>query len=137
MTAFLTSIYSTRLLYLVFLNTASTSKLALSSVKENGTAISLALGLLSLCSIFNGYLLSEIFVGVGSDYFSNLIFMSTNRFGGISGEFLAAGQKNVPFFFSVVGIFGLLTSSYSQSLLLFFSKERSLVYFARQFLTFR
>jgi NADH-ubiquinone oxidoreductase chain 5 len=119
------------------LNTASAPKVIFNSVRENGTAISLALGLLSLCSIFNGYLLSEVFIGAGSDYFSNLIFLSANHFGGISGEFLSAEQKNIPFFLSLAGIFGFLISSYICSLFLFSKKEKFLVYVIHQFLTFR
>jgi len=80
-------------------------KSTFASIKENGTSISLALLILSILSIFNGFLLSDIFIGCGTDYFSNMIFTSVNHFSSLSGEFTSASQKNIPFILSLGGIF--------------------------------
>jgi len=111
-TALLTAAYSTRLLFLIFLNSVALNKKTFESTQESGWAIGLALGVLSLFSIFNGYTFSDLFTGAGSDYFSNIIGQSINRFSLISIEFIHPIKKNIPFVFSMVSTILVLSVSY-------------------------
>jgi len=112
-------------------------KSTFASIKENGTAISLALLILSILSIFNGFLLSDIFIGCGTDYFSNMIFTSVNHFSSLSGEFTSASQKNIPFILSLGGIFSSLFLFFNSSNFLLNIKENKFFYNLHQFLYFR
>jgi NADH-ubiquinone oxidoreductase chain 5 len=137
LTAFMTSLYSTRLIYLVYLNTISSARRARHLTKENGLAISFSLVLLSFASVFNGFVFSEFFVGLGTDYFSNLIFNSPNHFGSILGEFLPAKLKNLPFFLCLCAISVFLVCSSSQSQMLLQLKKSKALFLTFQFLSFR
>ena len=136
-TAFLTALYSTRLLYLVFLNIVCHSQHLFKNLKENGFAISLSLLVLSTSSVYNGFLASDLFLGMGSNYFSNIIFSSVNRFNLISSEFVSSSIKNLPFFLSCLAVFLVFFSSLKFSLSLSCLKRNRMFHTLHQFLFYR
>lgn len=74
-TAFLTSIYSFRTLYIVFLGRTSIYRTASKQIHEVPQIMAFSLFILALGSIFSGYFFFDMFVGLGSDFFENSIFI--------------------------------------------------------------
>nr|YP_009739401.1 NADH dehydrogenase subunit 5 [Tricholoma terreum]QIC20245.1 NADH dehydrogenase subunit 5 [Tricholoma terreum] len=86
-TAGITAFYSFRLISLVFLTTPNGQKQAYLNSHESNFAVILPLLILSLFSIFFGYIFSDLFVGVGSDFFGNSLFIHPNNISIIEAEF--------------------------------------------------
>lgn len=104
LTAFFTSVYSFKLIFFVFF---SKSNLYNKSIKfnENNIFILIPLFVLSLLSIFIGYIFSELFVGVGSNYINNSIYIKFLHFNNIESEHLWFLIKNIPLILTFFGIF--------------------------------
>jgi len=63
-----------------------------------------ALTILSIGSLFSGYLLKDSFVGVGSCFWGNSIFKLEFNTIGLDLEFIPLFIKNIPLFFSSFGM---------------------------------
>lgn len=87
LTASLTAFYSFRLISLVFLTTPNGNKQNYLNVHESNAIILIPLFLLSLLSIYFGYIFSEIFIGIGSDFFGNALMIHPNNLHMIESEF--------------------------------------------------
>jgi NADH-ubiquinone oxidoreductase chain 5 len=86
-TAGITAFYSFRLISLVFLTTPNGQKQSYLYSHESNLAVILPLLILALFSIFFGYIFSDLFVGVGSDFFGNSLFIHPNNISIIEAEF--------------------------------------------------
>jgi NADH-ubiquinone oxidoreductase chain 5 len=86
-TAGITAFYSFRLISLVFLTTPNGSKQTYLNSHESNITVIIPLLILALFSIFFGYVLSDLFVGVGSDFFGNSLFIHPNNISIIEAEF--------------------------------------------------
>nr|QIC20163.1 NADH dehydrogenase subunit 5 [Tricholoma matsutake]UIX25600.1 NADH dehydrogenase subunit 5 [Tricholoma matsutake]UIX25628.1 NADH dehydrogenase subunit 5 [Tricholoma matsutake]UIX25656.1 NADH dehydrogenase subunit 5 [Tricholoma matsutake]UIX25683.1 NADH dehydrogenase subunit 5 [Tricholoma matsutake] len=86
-TAGITAFYSFRLISLVFLTTPNGQKQSYLNSHESKIAVILPLLILALFSIFFGYIFSDLFVGVGSDFFGNSLFIHPNNISIIEAEF--------------------------------------------------
>ena len=86
-TAGITAFYSFRLISLVFLTTPNGSKQTYLNSHESNLTVIIPLLILALFSIFFGYVLSDLFVGVGSDFFGNSLFIHPNNISIIEAEF--------------------------------------------------
>lgn len=86
-TAGLTAFYSMRLLCLVFLTVPNGPKASYDNTHEATLAVIVPLFVLSLFSIGFGYFVSDMFAGVGTDFFGNAIFIHPNRVALIEAEF--------------------------------------------------
>jgi NADH-ubiquinone oxidoreductase chain 5 len=86
-TAGITAFYSFRLISLVFLTTPNGSKQTYLNSHESNITVIIPLLILALFSIFFGYVLSDLFVGVGSDFFGNSLFLHPNNISIIEAEF--------------------------------------------------
>lgn len=86
-TAGITAFYSFRLISLVFLTTANGQKESYLNSHESNLAVIIPLLVLALFSIFFGYVFSDLFVGVGSDFFGNSLFIHPNNISIIEAEF--------------------------------------------------
>jgi NADH-ubiquinone oxidoreductase chain 5 len=104
LTALLTSIYSFRLIYLVFLNKNNSYKHIIKSTHELPIEMGISLAVLSLGSIFTGYLLRDCFVGIGSDFFEDSIFVLPQNMILIDSEFIPQYIKLLPTIFAMFGI---------------------------------
>jgi NADH-ubiquinone oxidoreductase chain 5 len=103
-TAGVTAFYSFRLISLVFLTVPNGQKQAYLDSHESNLAVVLPLFLLALFSIFFGYLFSDLFVGMGSNFLGNAIFTHPNNIALVEAEFsLPILIKQLPAILSVSG----------------------------------
>jgi NADH-ubiquinone oxidoreductase chain 5 len=106
-TAGITAFYSFRLISLVFLGTPNGSKQSyLKSHEElhSSLAVIIPLFTLALFSIFFGYVASDLFVGVGSDFFGNSLYIRPENNPLIEAEFsLPIVIKLLPAILSLCG----------------------------------
>nr|YP_010886786.1 NADH dehydrogenase subunit 5 [Lanmaoa macrocarpa]WJH17087.1 NADH dehydrogenase subunit 5 [Lanmaoa macrocarpa] len=104
LTAGLTAFYSFRLISLVFLTVPNGIKIVYLNSHESNFAVIIPLFILALFSIFFGFVFSDLFVGVGSDFFANSIFINPNNISIIEAEFsLPLIIKLLPSLFSILG----------------------------------
>lgn len=103
-TAGITAFYSFRLISLVFLTTANGPKQSYLNSHESNLIVIIPLFILSLFSIFFGFVFSDLFVGVGSDFFGNSLFIHPNNISIIEAEFsLPLIIKLLPAILSLLG----------------------------------
>lgn len=109
-TAFLTSLYSTRLIFLVFLTKPNGHKSRYIKLHEGGFSLTFPLVMLAISSILSGYMFHDLFVGIGSSFRNNAIFINTNNNLLMEAEFIPTVIKLLPTFLSIQGIlFGIFT----------------------------
>jgi proton-translocating NADH-quinone oxidoreductase chain L len=123
LTAFLTSFYSYRLLYLVFFSKPRLSLFRLGAAHEPDLYMLVPLFVLSICSVFMGYLSRDLFIGLGTDYWVNSFFSLPTHCSLIFYEFLPVSYKVLPILFS---FFGFLVSFVFYQ---FYSSRLSFVFF--------
>ena len=103
-TAFLTAFYSMRLINLVFLTVPNGSRTSYLNSHEVNLAVIIPLFVLGLFSIVFGYFASDFFVGIGSDFFGNSVFIHPNNINLIEAEFsLDPIIKLLPTVLSITG----------------------------------
>ena len=112
--AFFTSFYSIRLLYITFLFKPNAYKSVIFLVKESKEyQINLVLFLLVLPSIFAGFYFKDLFIGLGSDFWGNSIYILPENMNRIDAEFIDQFIKLLPLFFSCLGfIFAFILYSF-------------------------
>lgn len=103
-TAFFTSFYSLRLIYLTFIRETRLTKPVANTVHESSYGITIPLTILSLGSIFLGYITKDLFVGAGSPLFDHVMLILPSRNSIFLAEFLPFYIKNLPFFLSLISI---------------------------------
>jgi NADH-ubiquinone oxidoreductase chain 5 len=110
LSAFFTSFYSIRLIFLTFLNEVNSSKIIIQGVHDAPILMALPMTLLSFFSIFIGYFTKDIFVGLGTPFWGNsLSISSSNYLTYIEIEFLPFYIKILPVIFSTFGtIFSII-----------------------------
>jgi len=101
--AFFTAVYSFRLIFFVFLVKTNIYKKDL-HVEETNIFIIIPLLILSIMFIIVGYLFSDLFIGIGNTYLVSSIYIKFIHFNYIDIEFLNPLIKNIPFFFTILGI---------------------------------
>lgn len=101
--AFLTAFYSVRLLCLTFLTKPNGFKYVICFASETFQSMSFALGVLLIPSMFVGYFSKDFFVGVGSDYFSQSIYVDKSSFHLFDAEFSEYFFKILPLMLSLLG----------------------------------
>ena len=103
-TAALTAFYSVRLLSLVFFSVPNGPKSSYLNSHEANPAVIIPLFTLALFSIGFGFLGSDLFTGVGTDFFANSIFIHPNNITIIEAEFsINPIVKQLPLIFTVLG----------------------------------
>jgi NADH-ubiquinone oxidoreductase chain 5 len=107
-TALFTAIYSFRLVYLVFLNTNNSYKFAIEGAHELPILMFIPLAVLSFGSIFVGYLTKDLFIGLGSNFFADSIFILPQNSISMDAEFIPYYIKGLPSILSSLGILGSL-----------------------------
>nr|YP_009672656.1 NADH dehydrogenase subunit 5 [Dictyopteris divaricata]QDB64141.1 NADH dehydrogenase subunit 5 [Dictyopteris divaricata] len=105
--AFCTAFYSIRLLVLCFLSEPNGSRFLLMSASESSWIMGTVLGVLAIPSIFAGYLGRDLFIGLGTTFWGNSIFILPSHLSIIDAEFMPTTMKLLPLIFSLVG--GLLS----------------------------
>lgn len=103
MAAFFTAYYSTRLLSMTFLRPANGSRVLFEHAHEAPIKMGFPLFILSIASIFIGYLTRDMFIGLGTDFWGNSIFVLPTHQYLLESEWLETSIKLVPLFFSFGG----------------------------------
>jgi NADH-ubiquinone oxidoreductase chain 5 len=86
-TAIFTAFYSFRLISLVFLTYPNAPKLDYLNSHEASIAVVIPLFLLSIASIFFGFIFHDLFVGLGTDFFGNSLFIHPDHITMVEAEF--------------------------------------------------
>jgi len=110
--AFFTAFYSTRLIYWVFLSPANFYRSNLYNIHEPNFYMWFPMFILFFFSIFVGYIFSEAFIGIGSSFFGNSIFVFFNNFSVFDAEFNLFFVKYIPLLISLLGIYIFYLSIY-------------------------
>jgi NADH-ubiquinone oxidoreductase chain 5 len=103
--AFFTSIYSLRILYLVFFTKTNISRGVFVYISESSWIICSVLVILSIFSIFAGYFLFDIYAGFGSLFLSNSVLVLPQHYYQQYSEFLPIIIKLIPLFLGFFAIF--------------------------------
>ena len=104
LSALFTAVYSARLIYLTFLSRPNGNKLHYMHSHEGDFFMVLPLTILAIMSIFFGYLNKDLFVGMGTDFLANSLFIHPNHISLIDSEFaIPLLFKLLPAIFSISG----------------------------------
>lgn len=103
--AFFTAFYSTRLLFFAFLSETNAYKNVIKNAHDVPLEMGLPLALLALGSIFIGYISRDMFVGLGTNFWNNSIYIMPNNNQMIDAEFLYTFFKLLPVLLSFFGLF--------------------------------
>jgi len=101
--AFFTAFYSFRLIYLTFISTPNGYKQIYKNVHEANLNIKIPLFILSLGSIFIGYISRDFMIGLGSTFFNGAIYIHPINLINIDSEFIPYYIKIIPTLFSLMG----------------------------------
>ena len=104
--AFFTAFYSTRLLFFAFLSETNAYKNIIKNAHDVPLEMGIPLGLLAFGSIFIGYISRDMFVGLGSNFWNNSIYINPFHNQMIDAEFLPTFFKILPVILSFWGLFG-------------------------------
>jgi len=110
-TALLTAFYSFRLISLVFLSYPNGPKSDYLHSHEAGFGVVIPLTILSIFSIFFGFLFSDLFVGVGTDFFGNSLFIHPDNITLVEAEF------SLPLYFKLLPTIGSVLAAFFAILL--------------------
>jgi len=116
--AFFTAFYSARLIYWVFLAPVNFYRSILSNIHEPGFFMIFPMILLFFFSIFIGYISNEAFIGIGSLFLGNSIYIFFCNYSTFDAEFSLYFIKYVPLFISFFGIVIFFFSIYYYKLLI-------------------
>ena len=101
--AFLTAFYSTRLLYLTFLSSPNGYKSVITSAYDSSYQICTSLAILSIPSVLIGFYTKDMFIGLGTDFWGNSIFVLPKNMNMIDAEFIEHTFKILPVVLSLLG----------------------------------
>jgi NADH-ubiquinone oxidoreductase chain 5 len=105
-TIFFTSFYSIRLMYFTFFNNCNLHLNVSKRIHESDYFIKIVLIVLTVISLYIGYLAKDLFIGLGTDIWQNSIIMLSDSF--LIAEFIHIKIKLIPLVFSCFGIIGSL-----------------------------
>jgi NADH-ubiquinone oxidoreductase chain 5 len=100
--AVFTAFYSLRLLALTFLTYPNGPKMNYLGTHEAPFIMAIPLVLLAIMSIFFGYVTKDLFIGVGTNFWGNSLFVHPNHVSLIEAEFA------IPTFYKLLPLFGSL-----------------------------
>jgi NADH-ubiquinone oxidoreductase chain 5 len=100
--AVFTAFYSLRLLALTFLTYPNGPKINYLGTHEAPFIMAVPLVLLAIMSIFFGYVTKDLFIGVGTNFWGNSLFVHPNHVSLIEAEFA------IPTFYKLLPLFGSL-----------------------------
>nr|YP_009495517.1 NADH dehydrogenase subunit 5 [Psammoneis japonica]AWQ64247.1 NADH dehydrogenase subunit 5 [Psammoneis japonica] len=101
--AFLTAFYSTRLVYLTFLSKPNGYKTVISNAYDSSYQICLALACLAVPSMFIGFYMKDMIVGLGTDFWGTAIYVQPSNMNMFDAEFIDSFYKLLPVKLSLLG----------------------------------
>lgn len=102
--AMCTAFYSSRLIFLTFLKTTNGFKSSILNAHDSPLFMGVPLSILAFGSIFLGYLCKDMFIGLGTDFWGNSIFIKPENINIIDAEFLPIINKLLPLICSICSI---------------------------------
>lgn len=102
LSAGLTAFYSFRVMYSTFWSNPMGFRYTFQSIHEVDLPTGLSLFLLAIGSLFSGFFLKNCFVGAGTSFWGNSIYIKTNVI--VDVEYIPLFIKNIPLLFSISGI---------------------------------
>ena len=105
LSASITAFYSLKLIYMTFLTGPNGFKNSVQKAHDAPFPMAAPLIMLSLASIFIGYLFKDMFIGLGTPFWNNSILILSENLNMIDAEFIPIYIKWVPFFVSMAGSF--------------------------------
>ena len=127
MGAMFTTLYSVKVLYLTFITNPNGPLINYKQAHEGDIYMSLPLTILAFFSIFFGYITKDIFIGLGSDFFSdNSLFIHPLHETILDTEFAVPHVfKLLPLFLTIIlSATSLVLSEFSPKLLIYFKLTR-------------
>jgi NADH-ubiquinone oxidoreductase chain 5 len=135
--AFFTAFYSMRLSFLTFLSPSNTFRTILIGAHDSPLRMGLPLFFLSFPSIVVGYLSRDFFIGLGTSFWNNAIFILPSHFILIDAEFASQFFRLLPLVFSFLGascallfyssfskkLYSIKTSGYGQKIYNFLNRK--------------
>ena len=100
---FLTSLYSFRLLFMTFLAPTTSTPRTLEHAHDAPPIMAIPLVLLAFGSIFVGYLFHDMFIGLGTNFWGNAVFILPKNTLLLESEYIPQAQKMVPLLFTLAG----------------------------------
>ena len=108
-TAMLTAFYSFRLISLTFFSYPNANKNSYFNAHDPDIWVIIPLFILSLFSIFFGYMFQDLYVGLGSDFLNDSVFLHPNSINIVEAEFsLPLFMKLLPFILTIFGAFSAI-----------------------------
>jgi len=101
--AVFTAFYSLRLLALTFLTYPNGPRVNYNSTHEAPLVMAAPLVILALMSIFFGYIAKDLFIGMGTDFWGNSLFVHPNHLSLVEAEFA------IPTFYKLLPLIGSLS----------------------------
>ncbi|MFL2802522.1 MAG: NADH-quinone oxidoreductase subunit L [Paracoccaceae bacterium] len=128
--AFLTSLYSWRLIILTFFGEYRGKRKYFDNAEENSKSINITLIILSICSIFVGVIFYDFFLGKKAEYFfsQSIYVLPTNTI--LSDlHYIPVWAKLTPFLSMIVGLFlAFIFYIHKPNLPQVFSKNQNILY---------
>ena len=125
--AMFTTLYSVKVLYLTFLTNPNGPLINYKQAHEGDIFMSLPLMILAVFSIFFGFLTKDMFIGLGSGFFSdNALFIHPSHEIMLDTEFgVPTLFKLLPLIFTVsLSVIAILLSEYLSTTLIYFKSSR-------------
>lgn len=126
--AMFTTLYSVKVLYVTFITSPNGPKASYKMAHEGDIFMSLPLIILAVFSIFFGYVTKDIFIGMGSGFFTdNSLFIHPNNEIMIDTEFaVPTFYKILPLFLTILfSVLSFSVSEYLYKLVLLFKFSKS------------
>jgi NADH-ubiquinone oxidoreductase chain 5 len=101
--AFFTAFYSMRLAFLTFLSEPNGYRPIITNAHDSPIRMALPLAILAIPSIFIGFIARDMIIGLGSDFWSNAIFVHPRNLNSIDAEFIPHSMKLLPVGLSILG----------------------------------
>jgi NADH-ubiquinone oxidoreductase chain 5 len=125
--AMFTTLYSDKVLYLTFLTNPNGPLINYKQAHEGDIFMSLPLIILAVFSIFFGFITKDMFIGLGSGFFSdNALFIHPSHEIMLDTEFgVPTLFKLLPLFFTIsLSIIAIVLSEYLSTILIYFKLSR-------------
>jgi NADH-ubiquinone oxidoreductase chain 5 len=137
LSAGITAFYSFRLIYLTFISNPNGFKSAMQNAHDAPLPMAIPLFILCIGSIFVGYLTKDLFIGLGTPFWNNAIFIAPENLTMIDAEFiptyikwlpvivslLAAGLSTIIFHFFKSFLFNICTQSTGRIIYIFLNRR--------------
>lgn len=105
MAAFCTAFYSIKLLYFVFLANSNGIRINILNAYESSWRMTFPLFILTLLSVLIGFLSKDLFIGLGTDFWSSSIFIKPTNYMLCESEFVNYNYKCLPLIVTLLGAF--------------------------------